>query len=288
MQRARAYRPVAAPLAGAAALMLVQAGLLARGHVLAGQLASGVLVLTFANVAALRPGSAAAWRALALVGLIPVVAAALPLGELSTPVAMLAAAVPIGVGAVLLAPSVGIERRALAGLGMLRLQLAVAGAGAILGLAAYFAGAPSLWKSAALPAVVAAAVVAAAVEELVFRGVVQPALQRHLGRAGILLATALFAATVIGAGPVALVLVLVLAGAVFAAGAAATGAPTGAIAGHVALTLGASVVWPAVLGPSPAHALQGGAIVALVVLIAAVAAAMVALPARGVTVEAER
>jgi membrane protease YdiL (CAAX protease family) len=249
-------------LVGSAALVLVQALLIAGGQVLAGQITSGVLLLIFANGAWIidqAQGSsqavqlATALRALALVALIPVVAAGLPLNELSRPVAILLAAGTIGISAIWLARMSGIDLRLLLRRRRMPFQLAVAFTGIPLGLIAYLQGAQSLPTSAdrGLLVVVAAAALVPAVEELVFRGVLQQALQAVAGRLGVLVATGLFAGTYLGSGSASLILTVTLAGAIFAASVALTGSLVGAIAGHVALTMGASVVWPAAFGLDP-------------------------------------
>jgi membrane protease YdiL (CAAX protease family) len=86
------------------------------------------------------------------------------------------------------------------------------------------------------------------VEEIVFRGLLQGALQRIAGRLGAVAATALFACAYLGGGPAGVVVAIAVAGAVFAYGFARSGNLYGAIAGHYALALGAFVVWPLLLG----------------------------------------
>jgi membrane protease YdiL (CAAX protease family) len=247
-----------AVLAGSAALVIVQAALIAEGHVLAGQIANGLLVLVFANGAWIvddrgsqpRDPLAAALGALGIVALIPLVSAGLPLREFSQSTAILLMAGAIGVSTVWLAAGLRIDIRPLLRMRMLGPQLVVASTGIPLGLIAYLQGAPSLPTSAdrGLPVVLAAAALAPAVEELAFRGVLQQALQRLAGRLGVLVATGLFAATYLGAGSASLILTVTLAGAIFAAAVTLTHSLLGAIAGHVAFAMGASVVWPAAFG----------------------------------------
>ena len=260
-RRPVSYAGTGVVLAGSAALLVVQAAFIAQGHVLAGQIASGVLVLAFANGAWIignrgsRPQDplAVALGALGIVALMPLVAAGLPLRELSQSVALLLIAGAVGVTTVWLAASFGLDLRTMLRMRMPRLQLVVASTGVALGLVAYLQGAPSLPTAppTSLALGIAAAAVAAAVEEVVFRGVLQQALQRVIGPVGIVVATVLFAATYLGMGSAPLILTLALAGAIFAAGVALTGSLVGAIAGHAALTVGASVVWPSAFGHDP-------------------------------------
>ena len=93
-----------------------------------------------------------------------------------------------------------------------------------------------------------AAVVAAAVEEGVFRGLVQITMQRAAGRVGFVGSVVLFSATYLGTGSAALVLTFALAGLIFADNVARTGSLVGAGLGHVVLVLAAGALWPAVLG----------------------------------------
>jgi membrane protease YdiL (CAAX protease family) len=246
-------------LVGSAALVTVQALLIARGHVLAGQIADGLLLLIFANAAWIldrNEGSdgpdplVPALRALGLVALIPLVAAGLPLREFSQAVSILLVAGPVGISAIFLARSCEIDLSELLRAGRLPAQVGVALTGVPLGFVAYTLGAPSLPTPAdkRLALSVAAVALAAAVEEVAFRGVLQQALQRAIGRHGVVVATGLFAASYLGVGPAPFILTVAWAGAIFAASVARTGALGGAIAGHAALAVGASVVWPAALG----------------------------------------
>jgi GT2 family glycosyltransferase/membrane protease YdiL (CAAX protease family) len=249
---ARVRREVVVPLLAGALVLGAQLGLIRRGHILAGQIVDATLVFAILNAAGTLRSShtAAAMRGLALVALIPVIAAGLPLWHRSNPAAILFVAVPVAVAALTIAPTAGVPRLALIRADRLVLQLVAVLTGAALGLVAYLVGSPALWThgSHRLASAIAAAAMVGVAEELVFRGVLQPALDRAIGRTGVLLATGLFASTVVGAGPTALVLTLVLAGVVFALAVVQTRAPGGAIAGHIALSVGALVAWPAALG----------------------------------------
>jgi membrane protease YdiL (CAAX protease family) len=243
------------------ALAVVEVGLIARGHVLAGQIADAVLLLVLLNFrgqdrehswSARERGAQAAMRALALVPLARVLAAGLPLGRFSEVPNELMIALPVGFAAIWLAPIVGVSVRRLAQVRLDRTAAEGVASGAVLGLVAYLLGASPLLPAGAGSGRVAVAVIAvtaaAVVEELVFRGLVQITLQRVAGRLGVVAATGLFACTYLDAGSASLVLAFALAGVVFARVVARTGVLGGAIAGHLALSIGAFLVWPAVLG----------------------------------------
>ena len=244
-------------------LAAADAALVARGHLLAGAVADGALLVLLLNVAAwhrMASGAAAsAMRALALLALARLVAAGMPTADVSRPAAQLMVALPVGYAAVRLAPLTGVRlRRLFHPRSVLRRReraltdVGVVLAGAALGLIAYELDAPALATADSSSTRVALATLAVTVtvvvEELVFRGVVQSALQRIAGRLGAAAATVLFACAYLGGGPAGAVLAIAAAGAVFAYGFARSGNLYGAIAGHYALALGAFVAWPLLLG----------------------------------------
>lgn len=278
-EAARGYRFALAVLA--AGVVAVEACLVLPGHLLAGQIVDAALVLLLVNIgprdrAALSERDAAALaalRALALVALIRVVSLGLPMRHWSEAVGVLAIALPLGIAALQIAPVVGIPRRRLVSPRLVLSHGFAAGAGLALGLVAYLAGAPVLWPqhagSDAIAVAVAAAICAAAVEELIFRGVLQQTFERAAGVVGILAAGALFAAASLHAGSAPLVLTYALAGFVFAHSVQRTKLLGGAIAGHVLLAVGAGGVWPALLDRAPPLELEGTATtIALAVAVA--------------------
>jgi membrane protease YdiL (CAAX protease family) len=255
--RARLY--VAALLTSAAAIVAIEALLVVPGRVLEAQIAHALLLFALVNAGprhdttlGARAGAAlAALRALSLVPLIRVVALGLPMRSWSEPVAVLAIALPVTLVALRLAPLVGLRRRRMLWTGLAPVDLYAVGAGLLLGLVAYLVGTPKLWDAGApdgdVAATILAAVAAACCEELVFRGLVQGTLQRAIGRAGMLVAAAIFASSYLHAGPTTLVLIYALAGVVFTDVFARSQALAGVIAGHAILVVSAGALWPALL-----------------------------------------
>jgi membrane protease YdiL (CAAX protease family) len=287
------WRAAAAPLVGVVALIGVEAGLFARGHVLAGDIADAAIVVALLNVGrdpkTRGPSTrvtvtAAASRALAFVALIRVVALGLPLRNGSSALGTLVVAALVGIPAILASPYMGVSllamgaarfsprqlRRAVTGL------VAIVVGGLALGLLAYLVGAPALWaagvpRTRALAALVAACA-AALTEEVLFRGLVQVTLQRMVGGAGVLAASALFASTYLSVRPVALILTVALAGLLFGVAVAWTGSLRGAVLGHVMFVVAAGAVWPTLLGRThPPRLPELGTTIALSVALAVVA-----------------
>jgi membrane protease YdiL (CAAX protease family) len=108
-----------------------------------------------------------------------------------------------------------------------------------------------LWAAGAgddeIAAAIVAAVAAACCEELVFRSLVQSTMQRAIGRAGMLVAAAIFASSYLDAGPTEVVLIFALAGVVFTDAFARSQALAGVMAGHVILVVSAGALWPELL-----------------------------------------
>lgn len=271
-----------APLAVVVVLVAVEGLLVASGRLLAAEIADAAVALVLLNIGGRSP-SVNALRALALVPIARVAALGMPFHELSRPVGDLLVAVPLGIAAVWLAPAVGVSARSLATVRAPRIQLATAAAGVPLGLLLYLAGAPRLWDpddgGGLVVLAVLAATMVAVVEELVFRGLVQITLQRAAGASGVLAAVGLFTASYLDAGSAQLILVVALAGLVFARTVLRTGSLAGAIGGHVFLALSAGALWPAVLGADQGAGLQGPAQTAVLV-VAVVLAAVGAAAAR--------
>jgi membrane protease YdiL (CAAX protease family) len=116
--------------------------------------------------------------------------------------------------------------------------------------------------------------IAATVEEVLFRGILQSLLERLLGPGGVLVAAALFASLYLSAGSAALVLVMAFGSLVFASSVVATRTLGAAVAGHVLLAGGAAVVWPALFG-APHDRLPAGVTVPVLAVAVGVAAWLV-------------
>lgn len=247
------------PLLSAGLIVTVEAGLTAQGRVLASQIASAGLVLMLLNAGALLRGDSreaqagrAAMHALALIPLIRVVGAGLPLRDLSSTTEQLLVAVPVGAAAFFMAPIVGVPREMFVVARQAHLQMAALGCGLALGLLAYLLGAPALWSAGAASSrillAITVAILAAAVLEIVFRGVVQVSLQRVAGRAGVVGASVLFSATYLDAGSAAFVMTAALAGVIFAYVVDRTATLGGVVVGQALFAVGSGGLWPALLG----------------------------------------
>jgi uncharacterized protein len=131
-------------------------------------------------------------------------------------------------------------------------QLQIGLAGVPLGLSAYVILRPDEITTFDLPHLLVAAVVllvlSGFVEEVIFRGLLQRGLAQAFGPAGIPLASAIFAASYLGAGSAAYVAFIAVVGLVFGWAFERTGSLVGVSIAHGLLNLGLIVFWPAVLG----------------------------------------
>jgi membrane protease YdiL (CAAX protease family) len=255
---------------------------LAAGHVLAAEIGFAGLVLVLVN-ARVRRGprgtdSTAALHVLGIVALARVVAIAAPLPDASGTVHLLVVALSTGFALWRLAPPVDPPIRDLVAWRPRTGGVRVLGAGLGLGVVLYGLGAPALVGPDAPVGDVALAVLAVAiavtVEEVLFRGILQSTLERLLGRAGVLVASALFAALYLSAGSLELFLAMALAGLIFAASVVRARVLGAAVAGHILLAGGAAVVWPALFG-APQALLPGGATVPVLAVAVGVGASLV-------------
>jgi membrane protease YdiL (CAAX protease family) len=261
-------------LAGAGAIAANEALLLSGGHVLGAQVVAGILVVLLINAGAFfdppdsrsaTDGVANACRALALVAVIPVAAAALPVHELSRPSSVLAVSIPLAAACIWMAHRSAITLGPLLRRPRLLADTAITGVGIPLGFVAYLLGAPTLASDRLthVAAGVAALLVAGAVEELVFRGAVQEALQRVLGRMGVVVATVLSVGVYVGVGWS--LVTAAAAAAFFAAAVARTRRLWGAMAGHALFLVGAAVVWPVGLGERQSWSVDAAAATGIIV-----------------------
>jgi membrane protease YdiL (CAAX protease family) len=247
-------RPLALPLIGAGALLAVQIGLLGTRHLLIGDFAAALLVavlLTVGNRSA-SPSVLAALRALAVVAVLPVLALGLPLGKASVPAGTFVLAGLVLAIWFAASPVIGINRSPAFSLKAPFIQLSLVLVGTGLGFLAYLAGAPRGWAPHATTAQIvldgAALAAIGVVEELIFRWLLQGALQRIAPRLGLLLAIALSAAVYVGSGPPSLVIVMAIAAAGFSFAVDRTGSAVGAILGRIGLVLGAGFGGPLLIG----------------------------------------
>ena len=263
------------------ALCAIEAGLFARGHVLLGGVADAIVCVWIVVADALwdTPGGVAtdrarvrasrACRALIPVALVRVFALGLPLhrGSAATATAIVAC-LTIGV-CVCLGPAVGVYRPDLLRRAHRRPQAIIAAAGVPLGLVAFLCGAPRLAHAGTSAPVVAYTILCAALgataEEVLYRGLVQPSMQRVAGRWGILIAATLFAASYAAAAPFPAVLTVAVAGLGFGYGVARTRCLAGAVGGHIAFTVTAGSLCPAVMSGAGAalDTLLGGTVLAV-------------------------
>jgi membrane protease YdiL (CAAX protease family) len=246
--------PTVAVGAGAVIVAALEV-LVGLGHELTAEIGYAALLLAIANVPAnwsAEPDAVAALRVIGVIAVARVAAIATPLPDAPAAAHILVVAVAAVVAAAKVAPMVGLSMRRMLAARPAATDVHVILAGAGLGLLIYVLGGPQLAgrSSPAAEVVLAlgAATAAAAVEEIVFRGMLQPKLQSVMGSTGILLACALFADMYLGFGSVWVLLAIALAGALFARSVALSGALRDVIAAHVMLAVGASVIWPLVLG----------------------------------------
>jgi membrane protease YdiL (CAAX protease family) len=256
--------------------------LLATGHVLAAEIGFAGLVVVLVN-ARVRRGprgrhATVALHALGIVALARVVAIAAPLPDASGTVHLLVVALSTGYAVWRLAPPVDPPIRDLVAWRPGTGGVPVLGASLGLGVLLYTLGAPALVGPDATAGDIALALLAVAiagtVEEVLFRGILQSALERLLGRAGVLVASALFASLYLSTGSLALFFAMALAGLVFAASVVRAGALVAAVAGHILLAGGAAVVWPAMFG-APDVLLPGAATAPVLAVAVGVGAALV-------------
>ncbi len=224
----------------------------ALGH---GILLVAILTHAGARLERARQGSDALARGLcglALVPLLALVGTALSADLLPAAVRITLVALSALAGALLVARVLDLTRAEL-GLrgGSAAAQLAVALTGIPLGLLALALGGARAFEplAGASPVPLAVAIVlAAAVQELIFRGVLAAAFGQLFGRAGIAWTSALFAAAAVATGSVGLVAVLALCGLVWGWARERTGSIAGTTAAHVLVASGLALVAPNVLG----------------------------------------
>lgn len=247
-------------VAGAAAGAIVLAeGLIAQDHALAGQVVDAVAVLALVNLD-LVPGICSARARHAVQALVPVamlrvLSLSLPLRGWDPALARLAMAAACAYMIWRAAPALGaseLPRRLASRFTPSQVVVAVGGGAAVLGFVAYAAGAPTTLAGdraggqVALGAI--AVLVAGLVEEVLYRGLVQPRMVDAYGRAGLVLVAGLHGVAYAGFGSIDLVLVMSAASLLLGCAVLVTGSLGTALFGRLILVGTADVVWPGLLG----------------------------------------
>lgn len=188
--------------------------------------------------------------ALTLVPLLRILSLTMPIGELSQPYAYVFTGVPILLATLLAARALHssqlwtlLRRRSEQGL--------VALTGIPLGVVAYVIIRPQPIETGWVAIVVTCVglvLFSAAVEELLFRGVLQNALYAAFGRVGVLGSTVLFAAVYLGARPVGYAAFAGVMGLLFTWFSFRTRSLLGVVLSHAIVNLSAVVIWPWLIG----------------------------------------
>jgi membrane protease YdiL (CAAX protease family) len=186
---------------------------------------------------------------LALVPLAGLVSVVMPLAEIIVAAWPLLVVMPLLLALGLTARQLNLGREAL-GLTLKygAQQACIMLLGVPLGLLAYVGLRPAALSGGAIALAVGSLSVLAFVEELLFRGLLQPFMCRLYGEAGIAVTATLSAAVAMGARslPYALFAWLVAGG--FGLASRRTGSIAGTSAARALLFIGLLVVWPLVLG----------------------------------------
>lgn len=211
----------------------------------------GVLIVVLLVHGALRSGLGALPAALAVVSLLRVLSLGMPFAGVAAPVRAALVSVPLLLSAALALRLPGLSVRAL-GLRprSWRVQALIGLSGLPLGLLVAQVGAGQDAAGGSLPQAAGFAlawVFAGAVEELVFRGVLQQAAAEVLGRGAVLLSSGVFAAAYVGDGSAAAVAVAAGVGLLFGVCAQQTRSIVGVGVAHALLNAAAVLLWPRLL-----------------------------------------
>jgi uncharacterized protein len=236
-------------LAAVAAAVVLGELLIALGAPLPG-LAVHVAALVVSAAAAAAPDAPRAFAALVSLPVIRVVSLCTSLAGLPPALWPLVLAVPLAVGVVLLARSIAASPRELglrAGRSVVPIDLVVALGGLLLGagyalLLGRVAGPqPAVPAVLVVLALVGVALVAA-LEEVIFRGLLQVTFAERLGPIGLAVPTVLFGALYRPTRSAVLVVVMTLFGALLALVVARTGSIRGALGAHVLFALAVALL----------------------------------------------
>lgn len=188
--------------------------------------------------------------ALALVPLLRILSLTMPISELSQPYAYVFTGVPLLLATLLAARAINSSQlwtrlRRHSGQGLVALT------GIPLGLVAYVIIRPQPIETGWVAIVVTCVglvLFSAAVEELLFRGVLQNALYAAFGPVGVLGSPVLFAAVYLGARPVGYAAFAGGMGLLFTWFAFRTRSLLGVVLSHAIVNLSAVVIWPGLIG----------------------------------------
>ena len=191
---------------------------------------------------------------LALVPLLRILSLTMPLPGLAPMFWTGLVGVPLAVGAVLAARTVGLGR---VELGLRPTpwlpQVAIAALGLPAGFLAWLTGGPNgLVQEGATPLEIFVAALllvlfVAFLEEFVFRGVIQAGLSRAFGHGAIALSTTMYGSMYLGSLSFEYAALMTAVGLLHGVLADRTGSIAGVVASHAILVLGAFFVWPTLL-----------------------------------------
>jgi membrane protease YdiL (CAAX protease family) len=245
-------------IAAGAVLAINHLVLAAGGHLFAASCVDAVVCVLLLNLAVVNEHRTSgrdltvsrAFGALALVAAVPVAAAALPLKHFSEATGTIIVALLVTAASFYFASRHEIVLRLLFPRtdAKVRATKIVVAAAIGFGLCAYLLRAPTLNTSGVGPTIVGliALTLAAVGEEFLFRGVVQASLAQIFAAAGVVFASLLSAVLVTTVSW--WLIPVVCASLSFGLLVAVTGALGPAIIAHIGFLLGATVVWPSLLG----------------------------------------
>lgn len=210
---------------------------------------------TAADASLIGPGEVAVLPSLALVTILRIASLSLPLSEVSEAYWYIAMGAPVLLAVILAVHDSGSSWMwpPLFARDSRGRQVLFAVVGVPLGLLAFVAFdpqplAPFASGSKMVAAAIGVFVFGGVLTEIIFRGLLQPSLKRHLGGAGIYVSSVIYGAMFLGAGSLGALAYFALVGVVFSVWAERTMSILGVALAHGVLNLGLLVVWPLLLG----------------------------------------
>ena len=236
-----------------AGIGLAEALLIIAGPVTSLVLHSLLLVVLSIHAAVSTPSQRQVYSALMLPSLLRTISLGLPTSDLPGLIQYILVGGPLWVGIIMIARSNGIIGRDLGlnrGPGLWQLLLVVLGWP--LGLLSTFILTPQPAIPGLTPVYLGAGILvisvfSSAAEEMLFRGILQFTLYRHLGNYGIVCACLLFVFAYLGTRSGLYVVFMGLIGILFAVIVRRTGTVWGVVLAHSLIKCGALLVWPFVL-----------------------------------------